>query len=269
MPILQLTHALVQAANVFAAQNNLQFEASSINNIHLINTQTDLPNNTLIINNEGETFESQKVIVNQTLQPSPQTIAFEQKITNEIQTQTTQGYQFGLQLDQTALIHILFNKYNVTVATSFKYNPSTQIIYNSEYNVTWRENVTLEVPPRTKTVVTYSVLVGLLCKNIHYKITLSGQLLFRLKSDPSKTMLLPLTYKGNRKQSVGDILSGLYNIETSDANDNLDIQGSLHIKGALGLKSSTRIKNIPYRGNPSSSTEQTIPGQQATSVVFL
>ncbi|SHH10713.1 ETX/MTX2 family pore-forming toxin [Virgibacillus chiguensis] len=272
MPILNLNDALIESSKIYAQENGLTFVRLA-DNIQFVSSRLVLPSNTLTVRTSGSEIVVRKILTNGTDTPTePQTVEFERKTVNDISATTINGYDYGIQPDIVSNINILFQVPNVNISTSFKYNISTQTTYEATDTVSWLNQVTVVVPPKTKTIVDFIITIGNFNSLIPFIASLSGRSVFRSQSNPEQITYVPLTFDGATGESIGDILARLYkvNAQRSPFDVNLlDLEGSLRLRGGLGLQSRVEIRNQPLPGNPLPENVQSIPGETAAQAVFF
>ncbi|WP_181917355.1 ETX/MTX2 family pore-forming toxin [Virgibacillus dokdonensis] len=270
MTILDLQKAIVLASQEYAVGNNLEFYY--INNVNFVQTNFELPNNTLLVDTLGRAIVTSKELTNETDKPITQRVHFDEQTENKLNVQTTYGYKFGAQTDKNAKIDVYFTLYDDRITTTFKYNPSIETTYTSKETLNWSQNIPIVVPPRTKTKIDYIITIGNFNTPISYFISVYGIVVFKYRSGPSDITYVPLTYRGETGESIGDIMGRIYNI---NARTNpiygywLDVEGTLNLEGCLGIQSETRIKNTPLQGNPLPESIQSILGETKKQAIFF
>ncbi|WP_220349795.1 ETX/MTX2 family pore-forming toxin [Virgibacillus dokdonensis] len=272
MNIIILDEALYQAAIQFGKINDLDIVIDSLQNIQVAKSELKLPNDQITVGNVPKNVITlQKEFVNTSQQPKLQTVTFEQNTENRFSTQTTLGFSNYRKTIYTVNTNIIvnFTQYDTKVSSSAKYNISNTKTYTTTQTVHWLKDVSLNIPPKTKTTIIYTIILGDFHESIPVWSTLVGKLVFGSATNLLNKYIVPLTYKGRDGQSIGDILGKLYNITTLADGEELLIEGSLLAQGSLAIQANIDIINTPLNGNLTPPSIQSLAVQPAARAVFF
>ncbi|SHH89794.1 ETX/MTX2 family pore-forming toxin [Virgibacillus chiguensis] len=266
MAIYNLNDAIIGAASEWGL---VDLYILLENNVILTEAQLDLPDNRIISTKPGRTIIAKKEITNTTDRPTQQQIVvFERKTENTFSTKTTEGFEYGVQIDVKANIDVVFTQLDTTISTSFKYNTSTEKTQETTETITWREEIPVIVPPRTRTIIEFDITLGDFDQVVTFAQSLEGTLRFT-KLFSGQRITATLTQQNSNGDTIANIMKQKYGIPITIIDDKVLLDGDVRLSGSLGILSNTTITNQPLPGNPLPKTVETIPGQQASRAVFF
>ncbi|WP_121640351.1 ETX/MTX2 family pore-forming toxin [Virgibacillus sp. Bac330] len=228
----------------------------------------DPPGGRITSDTPPRTIVARKEITNNTDRPSePQTITFERTTENVFRTETTEGYEVGTSLQAKASTDVFFGSLDITVSTNFKFNVSTTQAEESKESITWREEIPIVVPPRTKTRVDFIIEIGEFDQLVPFILPFAG--FFRAIKGTTVVKGGRLTEPNSQGRTIAQYMEQLGDIKVTKGGLGVFVFGETSLSGALGIESNTVITNFPLPPSNAEVTIDTIEGQSGPRSVYF